>query len=292
MVVDVCSLDMEDSTLMESRHPEAVGPLPVVLTIAGSDPSAGAGLQADLLTLASLGVHGCTAVTALTVQDSVNVRGYTPVDPRDTMAQARAVLEDMSIQVIKIGMLGSAAMVAAVSALLADHSQIPVVLDPVLAAGGGTALAGAGLREALVAQLLPRVTVMTPNGPEALALSGTGDLPAAGVWLNRHGAEWALISGGHGEEPELENLLFRGGVLRRTFRQVRLPHSYHGSGCTLAAALAAGLAHGLSMEEAVARALDFTHACLVHAYPLGKGQYFPDRFFWARRHREGPDGRI
>ncbi|MDD2747304.1 MAG: hydroxymethylpyrimidine/phosphomethylpyrimidine kinase [Acidithiobacillus ferrooxidans] len=277
---------------MESRHPEAVGPLPVVLTIAGSDPSAGAGLQADLLTLASLGVHGCTAVTALTVQDSVNVRGYTPVDPRDTMAQARAVLEDMSIQVIKIGMLGSAAMVAAVSALLADHSQIPVVLDPVLAAGGGTALAGAGLREALVAQLLPRVTVMTPNGPEALALSGTGDLPAAGVWLNRHGAEWALISGGHGEEPELENLLFRGGVLRRTFRQTRLPHRYHGSGCTLAAALAAGLAHGLSMEEAVARALDFTHACLVHAYPLGKGQYFPDRFFWARRHREGPDGRI
>ena len=248
-------------------------------------------MQADLLTLASLGVHGCTAVTALTVQDSVNVRGYTPVDPRDTIAQARAVLEDMSVQVIKIGMLGSAAMVAAVSALLADHSQIPVVLDPVLAAGGGTALAGAGLREALVAQLLPRVTVMTPNGPEALALSGAGDLPAAGVWLNRRGAEWALISGGHGEEPELENLLFRGEVLRRTFRQARLPHSYHGSGCTLAAALAAGLAQGLTMEEAVARALDFTHACLVHAYPLGKGQYFPDRFFWARRHREGPDGR-
>lgn len=105
---------MEDSILMESRRPEAVGPLPVVLTIAGSDPSAGAGLQADLLTLASLGVHGCTAVTALTVQDSVNVRGYTPVDPQDTVAQARAVLEDMSVQVIKIGMLGSAAMVAAV----------------------------------------------------------------------------------------------------------------------------------------------------------------------------------
>ncbi|MDA8115476.1 MAG: hydroxymethylpyrimidine/phosphomethylpyrimidine kinase, partial [Acidithiobacillus sp.] len=148
---------------MEFRHPEAVGLLPVVLTIAGSDPSAGAGLQADLLTLASLGVHGCTAVTALTVQDSVNVRGYTPVDPQDTIAQARAVLEDISVQVIKIGMLGSAAMVAAVSTLLADHSQIPVVLDPVLAAGGGATLAGAGLREALVAQLLPRVTVMTPN---------------------------------------------------------------------------------------------------------------------------------
>ena len=275
-----------DSLRRESHHPEVAGPPPVVLSIAGSDPSAGAGLQADLLTLASLGVHGCTAVTALTVQDSVNVRAYTLVNPENTVAQARAVLEDMSAQVIKIGMLGSAAMVAAVSALLADYPQIPVVLDPVLAAGGGTALAEAGLREALVAQLLPQVTVMTPNGPEALALSGAGDLPTAGARLNRQGAEWVLISGGHGEGAELENTLFHGETLQRTFRQPRLPHRYHGSGCTLAAALAAGLALNLAMEEAVGRALDFTHACLVHAYPLGKGQYFPDRFFWARGYRE------
>jgi hydroxymethylpyrimidine/phosphomethylpyrimidine kinase len=277
----------EDSFRTESRYPEAGGAPPVVLSIAGSDPSAGAGVQADLLTLASLGVHGCTAVTALTVQDSVNVRAYTPVNPENTVAQARAVLDDMSVQVIKIGMLGSAAMVAAVSALLASYPQIPVVLDPVLAAGGGAALAGAGLGEALAAQLLPQVTVMTPNGPEALALSGANDLPTAGAWLNRHGAEWVLISGGHGEGPELENMLFHGAVLQRTFRQSRLPHRYHGSGCTLAAALAAGLAHGLSVEAAVAAALDFTHACLVHAYPLGKGQYFPDRFFGVRGQRAG-----
>ncbi|MEB8522970.1 hydroxymethylpyrimidine/phosphomethylpyrimidine kinase [Acidithiobacillus ferriphilus] len=276
----------DDPFRMEFRYPEAGGLPPVVLSIAGSDPSAGAGAQADLLTLASLGVHGCTAVTALTVQDSVDVRAYTPVSPENTVAQARAVLDDMSVRVIKIGMLGSAAMVAAVSALLADYPRIPVVLDPVLAAGGGAALAGAGLREALVAQLLPQVTVMTPNGPEALALSGASDLPTAGAWLNRQGAEWVLISGGHGEGPELENMLFRGEVLRRTFRQPRLPHHYHGSGCTLAAALAAGLARGLAMEEAVSRALDFTHTCLLHAHPLGKGQYFPDRFFWARGYRE------
>jgi hydroxymethylpyrimidine/phosphomethylpyrimidine kinase len=279
---------MSDASFrIESRYPEAGGSPPVVLSIAGSDPSAGAGVQADLLTLASLGVHGCTAVTALTVQDSVNVRAYTSVNPENTVAQARALLDDMSVQVIKIGMLGSAAMVAAVSALLANYPQIPVVLDPVLAAGGGAALAGAGLREALAAQLLPRVTVMTPNGPEALALSGANELPTAGAWLNRHGADWVLISGGHGEGPELENMLFHGAVLQRTFRQSRLPHRYHGSGCTLAAALAAGLAHGLSVEAAVAAALDFTHACLVHAYPLGKGQYFPDRFFGARGHRAG-----
>jgi len=277
---------IDDSSRMESSRQEAAGPPPVVLTVAGSDPSAGAGLQADLLTLASLGAHGCTAVTALTVQDSVNVRAYRLVNPEDTVAQARAVLEDMAVQVIKIGMLGSVAMVAAVSALLADYPQIPVVLDPVLAAGGGTALAGAGLCAALVAHLLPQVTVITPNGPEALALSGADDLPTAGAWLNRQGAKWVLISGGHGEGPELENMLFRGGALQRAFRQPRLPHRYHGSGCTLASALAAGLARGLAMEEAVARALDFTHACLVHAYPLGKGQYFPDRFFWARGYRE------
>ncbi|MCK9188009.1 hydroxymethylpyrimidine/phosphomethylpyrimidine kinase [Acidithiobacillus sp.] len=277
---------MYDSSWMEFRNPEVSGPPPVVLTMAGSDPSAGAGLQADLLTLASLGVHGCTAVTALTVQDSVNVRAYSLVNPEDTVAQARAILEDMSVQVIKIGMLGSAAMVAAVSALLADYPRIPVVLDPVLAAGGGTALAGAGFREFLVSQLLPQVTVMTPNGPEALALSGADDLPTAGARLNRQGAEWVLISGGHGVGVELENMLFRGETLQRTFRQPRLAGRYHGSGCTLAAALAAGLAQNLAMEEAVKRALDFTHACLAHAYPLGKGQYFPDRFFWARGYRE------
>ena len=201
---------IDDSSRMESSRQEAAGPPPVVLTVAGSDPSAGAGLQADLLTLASLGAHGCTAVTALTVQDSVNVRAYRLVNPEDTVAQARAVLEDMAVQVIKIGMLGSVAMIAAVSALLADYPQIPVVLDPVLAAGGGTALAGAGLCAALVAHLLPQVTVMTPNGPEALALSGADDLPTAGARLNRQGAKWVLISGGHGEGPELENMLFRG----------------------------------------------------------------------------------
>ena len=258
---------------------------PVVLSIASSAPRAGAGLQADLLTLASLGVHGCTAVTALTVQNSENVHAYTPVDPRETWAQARAVLEDMAVHAIKIGMLGSAAMVEAVSHLLAAYPRIPVVLDPVLAAGGGASLAGTGLREALVAELLPRVTVLTPNGPEAQVLAGLHDLEAAGCWLNRRGAQWVLISGGHGDGPVLENRLFHDAVLRRTIRQSRLSGRYHGSGCTLASALAAGIAKGLPVEQAVLAALDFTHDCLLHAYPLGKGQYFPDRFFHLRAQR-------
>ncbi len=252
---------------------------PVVLCIAGSDPSAGAGIQADLLTLASLGVHGCTAITALTVQDSVNVQAFTPVLPQDCIQQAQAILEDIPVRVIKVGMLGSAAMAHALVALLEAHPLIPVVLDPVLAAGGGASLAAAGLREVLRTELLPKVTILTPNGPEALALSGASDLRSAGAQLNFLGADWVLLSGGHGESQDIENMVFRGGKLQQIFIQERLPHQYHGSGCTLASAIAAGLAQGQEVLQAVQGALDFTHAALRHAYPLGRGQYFPNRFY-------------
>ena len=273
---------------MDARMAGRLSTLPAVLTIAGSDPSGGAGLQADLLTFASLGTHGCSAVTAVTIQDSVNVRGFTMMDPLDTMAQARVVLEDISVQAIKIGMLGSAQMVEAVVGVLLDYPEIPVVLDPVLAAGGGGALAVAGLREAMLDLLLPRVTVLTPNGPEALALApGADNLPAAGHALTEAGAEYVLITGGHGQGAQVENLLFHDRQWVETYLQERLPHRYHGSGCTLAAAIAAGLAHGLPVLPAVAQALDYTHRSLVHAYALGRGQWFPDRFFWARSGEEG-----
>ncbi|MFA7496550.1 MAG: bifunctional hydroxymethylpyrimidine kinase/phosphomethylpyrimidine kinase [Acidithiobacillus sp.] len=252
---------------------------PVVLSMAGSDPSAGAGLQADLLTLASLGVHGCTAVTALTVQNSVNVQSFTTVSAEHCLDQARAILEDIPVQVIKIGMLGSVAMVRAVAKLIAEYPEMPVVLDPVLAAGGGTSLAGKGLRDAMVEWLLPKVTIVTPNGPEALILSEMAELSAAGIWLNHQGSSWVLITGGHGEGQMLENLLFHEGRVQDRLLQTRLPHTYHGSGCTLASAIAAGLAQGQPMREAVSAALDFTHGCLQHAYCLGHGQYFPNRFY-------------
>lgn len=251
---------------------------PVVLSIAGSDPSAGAGIQADLLTCARLGVHACTAITALTIQDSVNVERFSLVDPAECLQQAQVILDDIPVRVIKIGMLGSAEMVRALAELLDAYPQIPVVLDPILAAGGGTSLAGSGLLEAICTELLPRVTIITPNGPEALALTGAADLRAAAVLLNAQGAQWVLLSGGHGEGPKLENLVFRGGILQQTFFQERLPHQYHGSGCTLASAVAAGLAKGLDMLQAIEAALDFTHAVLRTAYPLGRGQFFPNRF--------------
>jgi hydroxymethylpyrimidine/phosphomethylpyrimidine kinase len=252
---------------------------PVVLSIAGSDPSAGAGIQADLLTCARLGVHACTAITALTIQDSVNVQCFSLVNPAECLQQAQVILDDIPVGVIKIGMLGSAEMVIALAGLLNAYPQIPVVLDPVMTAGGGTSLAGMGLREAIYTELLPKMTIITPNGPEAQALTGAADLRAAAAQLNAQGTEWVLLSGGHGEGPKLENLVFRGGILQQTVIQERLPHQYHGSGCTLAAAVAAGLAKGLEMMQAIEAALDFTHAALLHAYPLGSGQFFPNRFY-------------
>ncbi|WP_139112165.1 bifunctional hydroxymethylpyrimidine kinase/phosphomethylpyrimidine kinase [Acidithiobacillus thiooxidans] len=259
--------------------PERAEIPPVVLSIAGSDPSAGAGIQADLLTCARLGVHACTAITALTIQDSVNVQRFSLVNPAECLQQARVILDDIPVRVIKIGMLGSAEMVRALAGLLDAYPQIPVVLDPILAAGGGTSLAGSGLLEAMRSELLPKVSIITPNGPEALALTGAEDVRAAAVLLNAQGAQWVLLSGGHGEGPKLENLVFQGGILRQTVIQERLPHQYHGSGCTLASAVAAGLAKGQAVMQAIEAALAFTHDALLHAYPLGSGQFFPNRFY-------------
>ncbi|MBN2679497.1 bifunctional hydroxymethylpyrimidine kinase/phosphomethylpyrimidine kinase [Acidithiobacillus montserratensis] len=252
---------------------------PVVLSIGGSDPSAGAGIQADLLTLAGLGVHGCTAITALTVQDSVNVQGFSLVPPKQCLQQAQAIMDDIPVRVIKIGMLGSAEMVTALADWLAQYPDIPVVLDPVMAAGGGTSLALAGLREAVIHRLLPKITILTPNAPEALLLADVRDLESAGAWLNQQGAQWVLITGGHGDTPELENRLYHLELLQQIFYQQWLPQHYHGSGCTLASAIAAGLAKGMELQQAVQEALDFTHAALRQAYPLGRGQYFPRRFY-------------
>lgn len=257
--------------------------LPVVLTIAGADPSGGAGIEADLLTFASHGTHGCAAITAVTVQDTVDVRGFVMLDPLDTMAQARAILEDISVGAIKIGMLGSSQMVESIASLMADYPEIPMVLDPVMAAGGGGSLAADDLRDAMASLLLPRAALVTPNGPEARALVRDADsLIAAAHGLMEMGAEYVLVTGGHEPGDMVESHFFHDQQLLETYRQPRLPHAYHGSGCTLAAACAAGLAHGLQVPNAVQEALDYTHKTLKHAYRIGHGQWIPDRLFWAR----------
>ncbi len=257
---------------------------PVVLVFAGSDPTGGAGLAADVLTLASLGCHPAPVVTALTAQDTSGIKQFEVVDPELVIAQARAVLEDMPVAAIKTGMLGAATTVAAIESILRDYPALPLIVDPVQASDRGDALSEEPLEEALRALLIPRALLVTPNSLEARALAPSADtLDACAQDLLSLGAQYVLITGTHEPTPKVENRLYGNRRLLDTFLFERLPGSYHGSGCTLAAACAAVLAHGLEPVNAITQALHFTHDCLRHAYRLGMGQLLPDRLYWGRR---------
>lgn len=251
---------------------------PIVLSIAGADPSSGAGLQADLLTGAALGVHVCTALTAWTVQDSRGVARVQVLDAADTRAQIDTLLADFPIAAIKIGLLGSLSMAQMLHDFLLAHRDLPLVLDPIWHAGGGQELAGEALYAFLRDQLLPLAHIATPNLPEALQLSGADSADAAARdWPSA----WLLISDGHGGDAQLDNRLYQRRLLHSRYPQQRLPGSYHGTGCTLSTAITAGLAWGQSLPDAVAAALAFTHAAVENAYRPGRGQAFLDR--WAAR---------
>jgi hydroxymethylpyrimidine/phosphomethylpyrimidine kinase len=256
--------------------------IPVVLAFAGHDPSGGAGLQADIEAVASQGCHAATVVTALTVQDTQDVAGYTPVESTLVIAQARAILEDMPVAVFKIGMLGSIENAEAVHTILMDYPEIPVVFDPVLASWYGTDLGGKDLIEVLQLLLLPVTTILTPNGLEARALAPEADtLDACALALLDHGVDYVLVTGSHEHTPSVINRLYSSQRLLETFTWERLPHSYHGSGCTLAASIAGLLAQGLEPFTAIHEAQDYTWNTLRHGYRPGLGQHLPHRFFWS-----------
>jgi hydroxymethylpyrimidine/phosphomethylpyrimidine kinase len=261
--------------------------LPAVLTFAASDPTSGAGLQADLLAIASMGCYPLSVVTAITVQDTAGVESFLPIDPDWVADQARCLLEDMPVAAFKMGMLGSTEIVTMVAEVVSDYPDVPLVLDPVLASGRGDEFAGEDMILAIRELLVPQSTIITPNIPELRRLAGEEDNDEAGIAecaqkLIDSGCEYVLVTGTHDSTPEVVNTLFhRGGVLRSDSWQ-RLPGSYHGSGCTLAAALAANLARGLDIGDAVYEAQDYTWQALAHAFRPGMGQYLPDRLFWAR----------
>jgi hydroxymethylpyrimidine/phosphomethylpyrimidine kinase len=257
--------------------------LPIVLSFAASDPTGGAGLQADCLTLASLGCHPASVVTALTAQDTRGVEALAAVDAAWVEHQARCVLADMPVAAFKIGVVGSAANAAAIAALLAERPQVPVVLDPVLASGRGDELAGGETVAALREMLFARTTVLTPNSLEARALAsgGGGDAPPLDECARRlleMGCRHVLITGTHEPGAQVVNALYGAGGVLRTDRWPRLPGSYHGSGCTLASAIAALLARGHGLEHAVREAQDYTWRTLEAAFRAGRGQALPDRF--------------
>jgi len=259
---------------------------PIVLTFAASDPTGGAGLQADILTFASMGCHPLSVVTGITVQDTRGVEGIQAVDAEWVADQARALLEDIPVDAFKIGVLGSVESIAAIAEIISDYPDIPLVLDPVLASGRGDELSTDEMTDALRELLLPLTTILTPNSLEARRLADMDDdetpIAACAERLLEMGAQFVLVTGTHEPTPEVVNTLYgRGGVVRAD-SWARLPGSYHGSGCTLASAIAAMLANGLDLPEAVREAQDYTWHALKKAYRPGMGQYLPDRLFWAR----------
>jgi hydroxymethylpyrimidine/phosphomethylpyrimidine kinase len=253
---------------------------PIVLCFSGHDPSGGAGIQADIETIVSHQCHAASVITALTEQDSRNVKKLIPQNPGDIVSQAETLLADFPVAAFKIGLIGHHETAWAIQGILRQHHGIPVVLDPVLAAGGGTELADRQLLDVIVAGLLPLTTVLTPNSVEARRLAEQEDLSDCGRSLQAKGAEFVLITGSHETSDMVHNRLFMAENQTETFNWERLPHSYHGSGCTLASAIAALLAQGLDAFTAIAEAQEFTWQSLAAAYRPGLGQHNPNRLFW------------
>ncbi|MCE1240043.1 MAG: hydroxymethylpyrimidine/phosphomethylpyrimidine kinase [Azonexaceae bacterium] len=259
-----------------------------VLVFAASDPTSGAGIQADILTLASLGCHPLTALTALTVQDTTGVTSLQAVAAELLEQQARTVLEDMPVAAFKVGLLGSVENVLMVAEIVSDYPEIPLVLDPVLASGRGDNLSGEDIIAAMREMLLPQTTLITPNAPEARRLAESDEddnepaLDLCATRLIEMGAQYVLITGTHENTPLVINTLYGPEGTLRHDRWERLPGSYHGSGCTLASAIAGCIAGGASIEEAVRDAQDYTWQALKHGFRGGMGQFIPDRLFWAR----------
>ncbi len=278
-----------------SSSPSLPSAPPAVLVFAASDPSSGAGIQADLLTLASLGCHPLTAITALTVQDTVGVQSVHPVAAELLEQQARTILEDMPVAAFKLGVLGSVENVLAVSEILADYPEIPLIFDPVLASGRGDDFSGEQVIAAMRDMLLPQTTLITPNAPEARRLAESDEddgEPSMDVCAQRlidMGAQYVLITGTHENTPQVVNVLYGPqGVIRRD-RWERLPGNYHGSGCTLASAIAGCIAGGASIEDAVRDAQDYTWQTLKNGFRAGMGQFIPDRMFWARNDEQSAE---
>ena len=246
-----------------------------VLIIAGSDSGGGAGVQADIKTVTALGGYASSAITAVTVQNTLGVSAVHPIPVEVVIAQARAVLDDIGADVIKLGMLGDIRVVEAVATLLSE-AGVPAVIDPVMIAKGGEALLEPGALDAMRTRLIPQAALLTPNAPEAAALTGlvvetTDDLRRAGEALLGLGARAVLMKGGHIDGRILTDILMTpSGETLFTGPRIETRHT-HGTGCTLASACAVGLAQGLSLDAAVARAWAYVAEAIRRAPGLGAG---------------------
>ncbi|MCW2802715.1 MAG: Hydroxymethylpyrimidine/phosphomethylpyrimidine kinase [Propionibacteriaceae bacterium] len=257
-----------------------------VLTIAGSDSGGGAGIQADLKTMLAHGVHGMTVITGVTAQNSLGVQGIWPLPVEAIRSQFASVVDDIGVDAVKTGMLGTSEAVEAVADLLATlDPSVPVVVDPVCASKHGDPLIDDDAIEALRRRLLPRATVVTPNLGEAALLTGlsasatSADLAAA---VLAFGGRWALIKGGHADGDPVDHL--SNGTQAYEYRADRAPNVHtHGTGCTLASALACRLALGLAVPEAMARAKEYITGAIGGGFALGGGIGPTDHLWRLRR---------
>lgn len=254
---------------------------PPILCLSGFDPSGGAGIQADIESIVSMGGHAVPVITALTVQNTQNVSHFQAVDSQLFTEQVDKLLEDVKVKAIKIGMIGSLSIVESISIILNQNPNLPVIYDPVLAAGGGANLTESGMLEAIKELILPHTTILTPNSPEARLLTNEAELKDCGTKLMQLGCDAVLLTGTHEDDKHVNNIWFNDGLYVETFSWERLPDEYHGSGCTLASAIAALIAQGLDPFNAINEAQDYSWNTLKHAFRISdKGQLIPNRFYW------------
>lgn len=252
--------------------------VPLVLTFSASDPTAGAGLQADTLTISALGAHPLTILTGLTAQNTLGVKRFEACTPDWLDDQLQTLIDDgVQPGAIKTGVLGSTAAVAAVLKAKSLWPGVPLVVDPVRASGRGDSFGGQVLFDSFRNELFPVVDLLTPNWPEAQAYTGASTVDEAGARLLQMGCKAVLLKGEHVDSDNVVNRLYVKGALPLEFPCERLPGQYHGSGCTLASACAVGLGQGLNVQEAVELGLEYTWQALNYGFAVGKGQLIPDR---------------
>ena len=251
---------------------------PAVLTIAGSDSGGGAGIQADLKTFSALGCYGMSVITALTAQNTLGITGIHSIPPGFVKAQLDAVLQDIRPLAIKIGMIHSPELVAVIADALRQYPDIPVILDPVMVATSGDRLIAEETVKHLVSQLFPLSTLITPNLDEAALLANVpiktvNDMQNAGKNIMQQGCNALLLKGGHLDQEELTSLLFTSDGEIESFTSIKInTKNMHGSGCTLSSAIAAYIALGKSLQDAVALAQDYVHAAIYYGKDVTTGK--------------------
>ncbi|MFV2060097.1 MAG: hydroxymethylpyrimidine/phosphomethylpyrimidine kinase [Gammaproteobacteria bacterium] len=250
-----------------------------VLVFSGLDPTGGAGIQADIETILSLGAKPCSIITALTVQDTISVHKYSTVESDFIAQQARCILNDISINCIKIGMIASEEIITEILSIVSDFPKIPLVIDPIWSAGGGGALSNSKTYNRLLTELIPRASIVTPNSVEARKLVPSAkNLEECADNLLSNGCKSVLITGAHEDSSDVCNTFYsKDHIIPQNWP--RLAQNYHGSGCTLSSSIAAFIAMGQDLESAVYNAQQYTYNTLLNACKIGRGQLIPNRFF-------------